>query len=193
MAVLWSRHPGPGRTLPRRAVPAAVLGCLVLGCLSTGCGAAAAPGGTPGGAPAPSGTGPGTGPAAGASQVFFDPADLATPDSRAVLAGPPQVAGYLRWLGSGPRPASPRLVAALRQYRFDGSVLVVVARTVGCDSVGRVALVRTGADLAVAAQQVSHHPECLRANHLVAVFALAAPAVPAGTTIDGAPPRTSWP
>ena len=159
----------------RRLALAAV--CLAAG---TGCGPAA--------------TVPRSHPVITVRQVFFDPQDLFTPDSRAVLARPADVTSYLRWLRAGPVPgrASERLVTALQQYRFDDSVLVVVARTVGCDSIGRVELARAGADLSVATFDVRHHPECLRANHLVAVYALPRSAVPAGSTIDGAPPDTRW-
>jgi hypothetical protein len=137
---------------------------------------------------------PGSQPPAHARQVYFDPQDLFTPDSRAVLARPSDVSSYVRWLRTRPAPghAPERLIAALLGYRFDGSVLAVVARTVGCDSVGRVDLVRDGADLSVVAFDVRHHPECLRANHLVAVYALPRSAVPAGTRLDGAPPDTRW-
>jgi len=124
--------------------------------------------------------------------VFFDPQDLSTPDTRAVLRTREDVAAYLRWLRTHPAPglASPRLVAALARERPDGEVLVVFARTVGCDSVGRVELTRYGTDLRLAALDVQHHPECLRANHLVAAYALPPSAVPDGTTLDGTPPES---
>jgi len=124
--------------------------------------------------------------------VFFDPQDLATPDTRTVLRSREDVAAYLSWLRTHPAPgrASARLVAALQAEQVDGEVLVVIARTVGCDSVGRVELTRHGTDLRLTALDVQHHPECLRANHLVAVYALPPTAVPEGTTIDGAPPES---
>jgi hypothetical protein len=123
--------------------------------------------------------------------VFFDPQDLSTPDTRTVLRTREDVAAYLRWLRTHPASglASPRLVAALQAEQLDGEVLVVIARTVGCDSVGRVELTRRGTHLRLAALDVQHHPECLRANHLVAVYALPPTAVPDGTTLDGAPPQ----
>jgi hypothetical protein len=173
---------------------------LVAGCLLAAAGCAAppgspAPGGTTSGGPASGGPASGGstsgGPAGGARQVFFDPQDLSTPDTRTVLRTREDVAAYLRWLRTHPAPglASRRLGAALARERLAGEVLVVFARTVGCDSVGRVELTRHGTDLRLAALDVRHHPECLRANHLVAAYALPPAAVPEGTTLDGAPPQ----
>src|SRR5262249_19042364 len=102
----------------------------------------------------PTSGGPASGePVGGARQVFFDPQDLSTPDTRAVLRTREDVAAYLRWLRTHPAPglASPRLVAALAGERLDGEVLVVFARTVGCDSVGRGELTRHGTHLGRAA------------------------------------------
>src|SRR2546421_2884096 len=100
-----------GRPTLRRAV---VVGGFLA---AAGCAAVA---GSPGGQSPP--TRPGSRPPAVAvRQVFFDPKDASTPDSRAVLAGPSQVAAYVRWLERRPVPgrASPRLVAALQRHRFD--------------------------------------------------------------------------
>jgi hypothetical protein len=192
-----------GAAARQTAMTARLLLLLVAGCLFAAVACATPPGGPVSGGTASGGTvsggtvsggptsgGPTSGePVGGARQVFFDPQDLATPDIRTVLRTREDVAAYLRWLRTHPAPglASPRLVATLAGQRLDGEVLVVFARTVGCDSVGRVELSRHGTDLRLDALDVQHHPECLRANHLVAVYALPSAAVPEGTTLDGAP------
>jgi len=134
----------------------------------------------------------GTAPAA-ARQVFFDSQDAFTPDIRAVLAQPADRLRFVAWLRARPAPVSERLVSVLDRYPAGDGVLVVVARNVGCDIVGRVELCRGDADLALLPRAVQHnHGECFRANHLVAVFALPASALPSAVTIDGSPPDTDW-
>jgi hypothetical protein len=131
---------------------------------------------------------------AAARQVFFDPSDLRTPQASAVLTQPAEVARFVAWLNSKPRPgmASDQLVAALTGAPLDGNVLLVVSRTVGCDSIGSVRLRQQGANYSIATAEVTHHQECLRANRLVVVFSVPRSTLPARPTIDGAAPDTSW-
>jgi hypothetical protein len=170
--------------LSRRTVIAtACLAAAVVG-TATGCGSTPA-------SDAPGGTGqqPVT-----TRQVFFDPQDLATPETRAVLAQPSEVASFVSWLQKQPvaARASAKLVDALRNHPPGDGALVVVARNVGCDSIGKVELRQDGTDLAVATSDVEHHQECLRANHLVAVFEVPKAALPGNATIDGSAPDTDW-
>jgi hypothetical protein len=179
----------------------------VTAALLVGCGQQDAQGGGPAGTPpvgtASSGTAGGGGtpsrpgtpePAPAAHEVYFDPDDMRTPRARVLLTGPAEVSRFVTWLDTKPRPgmASDLLVAALRKEPVDDQALLVVSRIVGCDSVGKVELRQQGSNFSVATLDVEHHEECLRANVLVAVFAVPKSALPANPTIDGAAPDTGW-
>jgi hypothetical protein len=147
------------------------------------------PAGTPGGTG--STTAPGTAPPAQARQVYFDPQDLRTPRTRALLTSRDDVTRFVGWLNQKPRPgmANDQLVRALRGAPVGDQDLLVVSELVGCDSVGRVELRRRGADYTLATLDVTSHQECVRPNTVVAIFSVPRAA---GTTINGAAPDTTW-
>jgi hypothetical protein len=166
--------------------------------LTAGCGTRSHSGAPPGtGTAPPAGTTPPAStapPTPAARQVYFDPGDVRTPQASVVLTRSAEVTRFVAWLNTRPRPgmASGRLVAALREAPIGDQALVVVSRLVGCDSVGSVELRRQGTNFSLATLAVTHHEECLRANRLVAVFAVPKASLPANPTIDGAAPDTGW-
>src|SRR5882724_9035270 len=85
------------------AVAAALLG--LPGCAAQGAGNNPQPPASTGSTPTagPTSTGP-TSTGGAPRQVYFDPQDLRTPQARAVLREPGEVARFVAWLNATPRP-----------------------------------------------------------------------------------------
>jgi len=71
-------------------------------------------------------------------------------------------------------------------------VLVAVAQNVGCSSIKQVSLAAHGTDLVLVPSGTTKHPECLRANVVVAVFAVPGELAPTEVRINGRAPSTVW-
>src|SRR5882757_1068739 len=104
-----------------------------------------------------------------------------------VLRSRAEVTRFAAWLRSRPRSGDvdDDVITALAQPRAAGEVRVAVAQNVGCSSVAHVSLAARGTNLVLVPSNTTKHPECLRANVVVAVFAVPPGLAPIDVRING--------
>src|SRR5882757_3284855 len=104
-----------------------------------------------------------------------------------VLRSPAEVTRFAAWLRSRPRSGDvdDDVITALTRPRTGGEVRVAVAQNVGCSSVAHVSLAAHGTNLVLVPSNTTKHPECLRANVVVAVFAVPPGLAPIDVRING--------
>ena len=111
-----------------------------------------------------------------------------------VLRNAAEVTRFAAWLRSRPRTGDvdDDVITALTRPSAAGDVRVAVAQNVGCSSVAHVTLAAHGTDLVLVPSGTTTHPECLRANVVVAVFAVPDELAPTDVRINGRAPSTAW-
>ncbi|HEY7047344.1 MAG TPA: hypothetical protein VH373_08995 [Jatrophihabitantaceae bacterium] len=142
------------------------------------------PSSTPGSMP------PGTTPI----RLFANPVALSfSAEPGVVLRGRTDVMRFVHWLRTRPRPADADapVADALARGVSQAPTLVAIAQNYGCASMKGVSLGSRGTNLVLVPSGLQTHPECLRANLVVAVFALSAP-LPYAVTLNGQQPNTAW-
>jgi hypothetical protein len=133
---------------------------------------------------------PGTAPI----RLFANPVALSfSAEPGVVLHGRAEVTRFVHWLRTRPRPADADapVADALVRGVSQAPTLVAIAQNYGCASMTSVSLGSRGTNLVLVPSGLKNHPECFRANLVVAVFALPAP-LPFAVTLTGQQPNTAW-
>ncbi|HEY3713782.1 MAG TPA: hypothetical protein VGL39_04570 [Jatrophihabitantaceae bacterium] len=180
---------------------------LVGGVLLGGC-ASTEPGGSSPSPPSSTPAAPSSGPAAPSSGSAVPSSGSAVPtrlfantqagyfaaEPGVVLRSRAEVTRFAAWLRSRPRSGDldDGVITALAQPRPAGDVGVAVAQNVGCSSVAHVSLAAHGTNLVLVPSNTTKHPECQRANVVVAVFAMPSGLAPIDVRINGRAPSTAW-
>lgn len=111
-----------------------------------------------------------------------------------VLRGRADVMQFVHWLRTRPHPADADapVADALARGVAQAQTLIAIAQNFGCSSMNAVSLGTRGTNLVLVPSGLKTHPECLRANLAVAVFALPGPLPASGITLNGQQPNTGW-
>lgn len=139
----------------------------------------------------PGSTAPGTTPI----QLFANTQALSfSAEPGVILRSPAEATRFVHWLRTRPRPADADgpVAAALARGTAAAQTLVVIAQGFGCASMKAVSLGTRGSNLVLVPSGLKNHPECLRANLAVVVFAVPAPLPASGVTLNGQQPNTDW-
>lgn len=127
-------------------------------------------------------------------RLFADAAALSfSAEPGVVLRARADVVRFAHWLRERPRPSDTDAAVADALVRGAGraQTLVAIAQNVGCASMKSVSLGTRGTNLVLVPSGLKNHPECVRPNLAVAVFAVPAP-LPTAVTLNGRQPNTAW-
>src|SRR5882757_7623736 len=163
-------------------VSSSLVGSLLLG----GC-ASTEPSGSSPSPPSSTSAAPSSGPAAPTRLFANTQAGYFAAEPGVVLRSAAEVTRFAAWLRSRPRSGDvdDDVITALTRPRAGGEVRVAVAQNVGCSSVAHVSLAARGTNLVLVPSNTTKHPECLRANVVVAVFAVPPGLAPIDVRING--------